>query len=148
MRRFLVLAALVGALGAGTTGVVSAGTGAERLPVRCNVAYLPSLGLWSGAVFTPDTPPSVPIDPEGDFVTGGDGIGVFTPSGNMEVHCVGQVDPNHFPSFNGRGGCVALRGGEEFGHGSRSYNGEGELVVTPTGKVIISCHGGFVGILP
>jgi hypothetical protein len=148
VKRLLLWTAVVGAIGAGTAGAASAGTGAERLPVSCNVAYFPSLGSWGGVAWTPDAPPSVPLDPEGDFVTGGDGTGVFTPSGNMEVHCEGQADPNHFPPFNGRGSCVALRGGEEFGHGARSFRGEGELVVTPGGKVIISCHGSFVGILP
>jgi hypothetical protein len=43
---------------------------------------------------------------------------------------------------------VRVRGGDQYAHGSKSYNGTGELIVSDDGSVTIGCHGSFVGILP
>jgi hypothetical protein len=147
MRWLSLFAVVVSA--AVAAGAASAAGGAERVTVSCDAAYFPELGTWFAAVFTPDTPAFVPIGPEGPGpFAGGDGTAVFTPSGNMEVSCKGEANPLASPPFSGPGQCVALRGGDEFGHGSRSYNGEGRLVVTPSGNVSITCHGSFTGVVP
>ena len=149
MKKLLVVTAMICAIGAGTAGVVAADTAAERIPVGCDVAYFPDLGTWGGAIFTSDTPPFLPIAPDGPGPFAfGSGTGVFTPSGNMEVNCKGEANLLISPPFTGHGSCFAARGGDDFGHRSRSYAGEGELVVTANGNVSISCHGAFVGIVP
>jgi hypothetical protein len=153
VKRFLVLVAVIGAISAGTAGVVSADAGAERIPVECVAAYHPEFGGFVNMVpFTSDTPNFAPIDPivvGSDMPIFGPGTGVFTPSGNMDVTCTGHfVDPRPLPFVQRRGGCIALRGGDDYGHGSRSYAGEVHVVVTPSGNVTITCHGSFTGILP
>jgi hypothetical protein len=123
--------------------------GAEFVQAACAVEYGFSGSMWEGAVFTSDTPPFPAIGPElGPYFAFGSGTAIFTPSGNFEVECHGLVDLTRSPPFNGRGFCGAVRGGDEFSHGAKSYSGEGELVVTPDGKVTIGCHGSFRGILP
>jgi hypothetical protein len=157
VKRLVALLAVIGAISAGTAGGVSAGNGAERIPVDCASAYHPLFGFWNAVAYTSDFPPTVPIDPlvdAQDIGFGGHGTGVFTPSGNMEVTCQGHVDDPgsqpyvRFPFRSVTGSCVSLRGGEEFGHGARAFAGEGKLVFTPSGNVTITCHGSFVGVLP
>jgi hypothetical protein len=146
--RWVVVLAVVAALAAPAAGASSAaGGGAERIPVGCVTEYSPETGEWFGRIDTPDTPLFLPIGPDsGPFFAFGGGTAVFTSSGNMEVNCHGEADLTRGPPFSGHGHCVAARGGDEFGNGSRSYLGEGELIVTPSANVTISCHGGFTGI--
>jgi hypothetical protein len=123
--------------------------GAEKVPVSCETEYG---GVWGdefhGVLITPDTPDLIAIGPDvGPYFAFGSGTGVFTPNGGFEVTCHGVADLTRGPTFVGRGTCFALRGGDEFGHGSRAYAGEGEMVVNPQGKVTITCHGSFTGIL-
>jgi hypothetical protein len=55
MKRILVLAAVVGAIGAGTAASVPAADGAEHIPVGCSSAYHPLAGFWNAVIYTRPT---------------------------------------------------------------------------------------------
>jgi hypothetical protein len=150
MMRRLVLVLIAAALAAPAAGASSAaGGGAERVHALCVASYSPEDGTWFGFMINPDTPEFFPGGPDGPgpFAYAG-GTAVFTPSGNMEVNRQGEANLVVSPPFDGRGDCFAVRGGDEFGHGAQGWSGEGELVVTPSGNVSMSCHASFTGILP
>jgi hypothetical protein len=132
--RWIIALAVVAALAAPAAGAsAAAGGGVERLQVECFAEYHLETGGWFGMIITPDAP--VVGGPDQGPFTGGDGTAVFTPSGNMEANCHGEMVPPFTP-FNGRGGCFAARGSDE----TRFYLGEGELVITPSGNVNLTCH--------
>jgi hypothetical protein len=159
LAKVLVASVAVG-LGLATTAAASpsqssggtlfaSGNGAEKVSVSCATEYGDSDGQWNGPLFTPDTPAFIPIQPEfGPYFAYGTGTAVFTPNGNFNVTCHGTADLTINPTFSGGGSCFAVRGGDQYAHGSKSYNGTGELIVSDDGSVTIGCHGSFVGILP
>ena len=170
MKKMLVLLALVSAVAVSATAVwagditggITGGSGAastctptddeyggcpEQVFVQCNAEYPVDSGSWFGSAITPDTPPFLAFGPDtGPLFALGPGEGVFTADGGMQVTCAGVVRDEN-PPFSGSGRCVAIRGGDEHGHGARQFAGEGVLTVTAEHTFTLTCNGAFTGIL-
>jgi hypothetical protein len=157
MKRLLVLMPLVATMLVATTSA-QAGHGAELVTILCAAEYTPSESSPPGhvyiALFAPDTPSMVPLSLPGapdSFDVGAFGEGVFAPGGQMSITCADHPAiflPRSSPFFSGDGSCTLLRGGTPFGEGANVYAGRAHVLVVPaSGRVMISCTGGFIGIL-
>jgi hypothetical protein len=150
MRRvmgFAVVAAVVALAASATAGAGSGG--AERIPISCQSEWDPQSGTTAIYLFAPDTP-EIPVGISGFLpYTSADGSGVFTPSGRMNISCTSNhsyVNPAG-ATWNGTTPCILFRGGADFSlAGSSVYRGDGHVVVTSSGSVLITCNGAFTGI--
>jgi hypothetical protein len=149
MRHLFVLVA--GALAAVAFAVPATAGGVERVPIGCAAEWNPATGTTSIYLFAPDTP-NVPIGVSGELpFTGAQGEGTFAPTGGMHVVCTSAGPPSGIPpwsgQWNGAGTCLLLRGGNPVNAiGARVYEGQGRVLVSPSGTVLITCNGAFAGI--
>jgi len=128
--------------------------GAEKVPISCSAEWNPQTGATQMYVFAPDTP-QIPVGVSGfEPFTGAFGVGVFTPSGRMNILCHRNKHDSDGAAFSsppgltwtGESSCVLYRGGQDFSTiGARVFVGTGQVVVG-TDAVNINCQGKFVGI--
>ena len=144
---FLLVLAVVAGIAA-LAGPVQAGTGgAQVLPAQCAAEWNPATGNTFTYLWTPDTPPDVPLGISGYLpYTGANGAATFTPSGGFSVHCQSAGKPGGIPfwstQWNHPSDCLLLRGPDVY-HATY-FAGSGRVVVAPNGQVSITCQGGIV----
>lgn len=124
--------------------------GAERLTAECGATWGAPVPPGHAQVnfFVPDSPDAWPWWWPSEYGYSSRGIGeaVFTPSGQFSLICRGTQD-SRVPArtVTETGTCYTVR---SLLPPRREFRGDVHIRVTPTGDVLITCHGSFTGLFP